>query len=496
MRVLVAICFFFFQISFARQNIVSAQDKDTLAGEYGRLITPGNLKKQLYTLASSEMEGRETATPGQEKAAAYIASQFAQMGLAPGANGKWLQHYPLYSDSLLHASITVNQQSYKWGRDFWVDIRAGKNQQLTANSVVYVSDGTEMDYLDQEVKGKVVMMKEASLRNREGSDLNSRITFAAARGASALLIISPQASRYSSLGEAKLRTSGIYQKNASSKELNIYYITPTIAIQILQLGKKDNLSDQKQAKEVTIPIHLTFEKRTTELHPSNVLGLLEGTDKKDEYVFVTAHYDHLGKNGRTIYFGADDDASGTSAVIEIAAAFAQAKKEGKGPRRSIVFMTVSGEEKGLLGSSYYTSNPIYPLSQTVTDLNIDMIGRIDPAHEKDSNYVYIIGDNRLSSELRTINEAANNEYTHLQLDYKYNDPEDPEAFYYRSDHYMFAQHGIPIIFYFNGTHADYHQPSDTPDKINYQLLSRRAQLVFYTAWKIANRDERLAVDGM
>jgi Zn-dependent M28 family amino/carboxypeptidase len=223
---------------------------------------------------------------------------------------------------------------------------------------------------------------------------------------------------------------------------------------------------------------------------------VEGSDKKDEYVFITAHYDHLGKTGHTVFYGADDDASGTSAVIEMAAAFARAKKEGHGPRRTIVFMTVSGEEKGLLGSQHYTANPVFPLAATVTDLNIDMIGRIDPAHEKDSNYIYIIGDNRISTELRTINESVNNSYTKLQLDYKYNDPDDPEAFYYRSDHYMFAQHGIPIIFYFNGTHADYHQPTDTPDKINYSLLARRAKLVFYTAWIIANRTERLAIDGM
>jgi Zn-dependent M28 family amino/carboxypeptidase len=157
-------------------------------------------------------------------------------------------------------------------------------------------------------------------------------------------------------------------------------------------------------------------------------------------------------------------------------------------------MTVSGEEKGLLGSKHYTEHPVYPLEKTVVDLNIDMIGRIDPMHEKDSNYVYIIGDDKLSSALRTINEKANEAFTKLHLDYKYNDPDDPNRFYYRSDHYMFAQHNIPVIFYFNGTHEDYHRITDTVEKIDYPLLSRRAQLVFYTAWEIANREERLKVD--
>jgi Zn-dependent M28 family amino/carboxypeptidase len=221
---------------------------------------------------------------------------------------------------------------------------------------------------------------------------------------------------------------------------------------------------------------------------------MEGTDKKDEIIFITAHYDHLGKHDGKIFYGADDDGSGTVSVMEIAEAFAKAKKAGKGPRRSIVFMTVSGEEKGLLGSKYYTDNPIYPLANTVTDLNIDMIGRIDPEHEADSNYVYVIGDDKLSSDLRPISEQANNTYTNLKLDYRYNDPNDPNRFYYRSDHYMFAQHNIPIIFYFNGVHADYHKATDTVEKISYGMLQKRARLVYYTAWEIANREERIKVD--
>lgn len=241
-------------------------------------------------------------------------------------------------------------------------------------------------------------------------------------------------------------------------------------------------------------IDIQFRKGIRELKSSNVLGYLEGTDKKDEVVFVTAHYDHLGVQDGQIYYGADDDGSGTVAVMEIAAAFANAKKAGHAPRRSIVFMTVSGEEKGLLGSKYYTENPLYPLDKTVVDLNIDMIGRIDPMHEKDTNYVYIIGDDKLSSSLRTINEKANATFTKLHLDYKYNDPDDPNRFYYRSDHYMFAKNNIPVIFYFNGTHEDYHRITDTVEKIDYSLLARRAQLVFYTAWEIANRDEKLKVD--
>jgi len=226
----------------------------------------------------------------------------------------------------------------------------------------------------------------------------------------------------------------------------------------------------------------------------NVLALVKGTEKPDEVVVISAHLDHEGiKNGK-IYNGADDDGSGTVAILEIAQAFKMAERAGKGPKRSILFLHVTGEEKGLLGSKYYTENPVYPLENTVCDLNIDMIGRIDNRHKKDPNYLYLIGSDKLSTELHNVSEAVNKKYTNINLDYKYNDENDPNRFYYRSDHYNFAKHNIPIIFYFNGTHADYHQPSDTPDKINYELLEKRTRLVFHTAWEVANRGERIFAD--
>ena len=230
---------------------------------------------------------------------------------------------------------------------------------------------------------------------------------------------------------------------------------------------------------------------------SNVIGVLPGTDLKDEYLVISAHYDHLGIRDGTIYYGADDDGSGTVGVMQIAQAFAKAKAEGKGPRRSVIFMTVSGEEKGLWGSEYYTSHPIFPLEKTTANLNIDMIGRTDASRMVgDSlNYVYVVGDDKLSSDLRTISEASNKKYLKLELDYKFNDPNDRQRIYYRSDHYNFAKNGVPIIFYYDGMlGADYHRPTDTPDKINYKLLAKRAQLVFYTAWEMANRNEMLKRD--
>ena len=226
----------------------------------------------------------------------------------------------------------------------------------------------------------------------------------------------------------------------------------------------------------------------------NVLAFIEGSEKPEEVVVISAHLDHEGIKKGEIYNGADDDGSGTVAILEIAQAFKAAADADKGPKRSILFLHVTGEEKGLLGSKYYTEYPVYPLANTVCDLNIDMVGRIDDRHKTDPNYVYLIGSDKLSTELHNLSEAVNKKYTNINLDYKYNDENDPNRFYYRSDHYNFAKHNIPIIFYFNGTHADYHRPSDTPDKINYELLENRARLVFHTAWKVANMDARIVAD--
>tara|TARA_R110002020_G_scaffold25263_11_gene82427 strand:+ start:1243 stop:2247 length:1005 start_codon:yes stop_codon:yes gene_type:complete len=227
----------------------------------------------------------------------------------------------------------------------------------------------------------------------------------------------------------------------------------------------------------------------------NVVAYIKGSEKPEEVIVISAHLDHVGmdKEGN-VFNGADDDGSGTVSIMEIAQAFQKAVKDGHPPKRSILFLHVTGEEIGLYGSRYYTENPLFPLENTVCDLNIDMIGRIDPEKKENPNYIYLIGSNKLSQELQDVSSEVNEKYTQLELDYKYDDPDDPNRFYYRSDHYNFAKNNVPIIFYFNGVHEDYHKITDTPDKIEYDLMAKRAQLIFYTAWEIANRENRIAID--
>jgi hypothetical protein len=259
------------------------------------------------------------------------------------------------------------------------------------------------------------------------------------------------------------------------------------------LGKGTEEKSQKIKSVASLTANLNTDGPI--LKSSNVLGYISGSDPvlSKEIIVITAHYDHIGIENGVVYNGADDDGTGTVALLEIAEAFMNAKKEGNGPKRSILIMTVSGEEKGLLGSNYYVNHPIIPLERTITDLNIDMIGRNDIAHQN-SDYIYIIGSDMLSKDLHNANEAANKEFTKLQLDYKFNNASDPNQFYYRSDHYNFAKNNIPSIFYFSGIHEDYHQPGDDIEKINFTKVETVARLVFSTAWMLADGKERPRVD--
>ena len=253
------------------------------------------------------------------------------------------------------------------------------------------------------------------------------------------------------------------------------------------------IEEAKGTDNYTQPMKLNI--KGVEVETENVAAIIKGSKFPEEYIVISSHLDHIGIKNGEINNGADDDGSGTVALLEIAEAFKMAADIGQGPKRSLIFLHVTGEEKGLLGSSYYANNPLYPLAQTMTNLNVDMIGRTDPKREdKDPNYIYLIGADRLSQDLHDISEATNTKYTQFKLDYTFNEEKDPNRFYYRSDHYNFAKNNIPVIFYFSGTHEDYHKPGDTPDKIMYDLLAKRTQLIFYTAWELANRTDKIRLN--
>jgi len=466
-------------------------------------ITATDLKTHLYIVAGREMEGRETASPGQKKAAAYIENHFKSLGLLPGNKDSYQQLFGVYQDSLTRTKIEVNGNAFELDKDFTLNVGQSNPATYRFAEVVFVGNGqidsTHNDYAGLDVRGKTVMMMQSTGQQSNQGRGNfgaqfARIDSAQKRGAVAVLLIGSNFPK-----SVKTNPKGNMYLNAFQRVIrpNQFTISEKIAREIMGSDYDQVKSGNIKPGTYKTELMLNFEKVTTNIQSSNVLGVLEGTDLKEEYVFITAHYDHLGKRDTVIYYGADDDGSGTVGVLEIAEAFAKAKAEGKGPRRSIVFMTVSGEEKGLWGSEYYGNHPIFPLEKTTVDLNIDMIGRTDASRKvgDSANYVYVVGDDKISSDLKPISESINNKYIKMELDYKFNDPKDPNRIYFRSDHYNFAQKGVPIIFYYDGMlGADYHRPTDTPDKINYDLLAKRAQLVFLTAWEMANRNDMLKRD--
>lgn len=499
---------FLLPVSLGFCLIASAQKKNT-PGWYANTITADDMKKHLYIIAGPEMEGRDTPSPGLEKAADYIQAHFEKVGLVPGNNGSYRQTFPLYRDSVSGTSLKVNGKAFELTQDFQPNTSMNHTADFRYSEVVFVGygivDGATDDYRDLDVKGKLVLLldgapagfKPSQAGRNAANNVFGKLLNAQSKGASAVLVV------YGNFPRKTFSASGNYTMNGyfSAYMPQTFFISENVAASIMGEEGKDLLSKMKTAalpsKSYKASVDLGFTKTTTVGYASNVLGVLEGTDKKDEYLIITAHYDHVGKRpDGTIFYGADDDGSGTTGILELAEAFALAKKAGKGPRRSIIFMTVSGEEKGLWGSAYYADNPLFPLDKTTANLNIDMIGRVGEEYltSKDSsNYVYVIGDDKLSTDLAVMSNNAN-KVSKMILDRKYNDPNDKNRFYYRSDHYNFAAKGVPAIFYFNGVHADYHRPTDTPDKINYKLMAKRTQLIYHTALEIANSKEMMKRD--
>ncbi|AEH02035.1 M28 family metallopeptidase [Lacinutrix sp. 5H-3-7-4] len=478
---------------------------------YANTITAQDLKTALYKYASDEFQGRETGQPGQKLAVEFLKNHYIKYGVpAAKQDGDYFQNVPLKLMSAPDITVTVNGKTFKQVDDI-VSVGNGDTNKINTSEIIYagygIDDENYSSYTNMEdLTGKIVLIKNGEPKNEDGTFVisgtneeskwsNFRQQFAAKkdaaqkRGAAAVFFYYPDV--YKMIAFRYGASSGRLSLAQNNDSFYYFMINENLATSLVP-----DISKNTTTQAVATNMSLDFTNKSQEVSSENVAAVIKGTQKPDEYIIISAHLDHEGIKDGKIYNGADDDGSGTVAVLEIAEAFAKAKKDGNGPKRSIVFLNVTGEEKGLLGSRHYTDNdPIFPLANTVADLNIDMIGRTDPNREKKNrNYVYLIGSDKLSTELHEISEAVNTKYMNIDLDYKYNDENDPNRFYYRSDHYNFAKNNIPVIFYFNGTHADYHKPSDTVEKIEFDLLENRTRLVFYTAWELANRENRIIVD--
>lgn len=464
--------------------------------KYAKTITEADLEEYLTFLASDEMRGRDTGSPEGLIAANYLADFYKELGLTGPVDGGYFQQVPLVSAKFEKVSLKVGKANLVENEDF-VFIGDGDMKKASKTDLVFLGLANDENIAKVDVSEKLVGIWAVGERS------NGLVAKVMDAGAAGVVIVSMEgqanfdriANRYKTLSgrgrigfEREIEQRPIFL--VSSDKMGELFETPVEELKEAAKSNPESIKSQKASYQV--------QKSVTPVEAYNVLGFLEGTDKKEEVLVISSHYDHVGVSSTgEVFNGADDDGSGTVSVMEIAEAFATAAKDGIRPRRSILFLNVTGEEKGLLGSEYYSENPIFPIDNTVNNINIDMVGRIDYEYQDAENkdYVYVIGSEMLSTDLKKINEYNNITYTDLILDYRYDAEDDPNRFYYRSDHYNFAKFDIPVIFFFNGVHDDYHQVTDTVDKIEFPLMTKRAHLIFHTAWDLANREKRTRVDG-
>jgi Peptidase family M28 len=490
-------------------------------------ISAKSLRNHLTILASDSLEGRETGKPGIDKAKDYILKQLNNLGIgAIPRTSIQLQPVSFTFHSWKDAEIFVNKIRYKHLWDF-ISFPNLNNTFLNINDteVIFmgygIDDAKYSDYKKANVKDKIILINRGepvntdsisyisgskSMSTWSNEDMERKLKIAKSKGVKLVLIIENDIKKLLDKNRNKLMGNNLDLGNTQNQVLETAshcYISTTIAKAIIDKNEGKIIKARaKMAKGKPANVNLkttllgtSLVKNVTLLEGNNIIATIEGKSKTDEYVIVSAHYDHLGIRGDEVFNGADDNGSGTSTLIELAKVSMNSFLQNDRAERSISYIWFCGEEKGLLGSLYYSKNPVYPLNQTVADVNVDMVGRQDEKYKDNPDYIYVIGSDRLSSDLHKINEENNQKYTQLTLDYTYNSENDPNNYYYRSDHYNFAKNGIPSIFFFSGVHEDYHKKTDDVEKINFDKMAKIAKLIYLNIWSIASRPERLVVDG-
>lgn len=498
--------------------------------DFEKIITAEGLKADLSILAHDSLQGRDAASAGEDKAARYLAKRYKTLGLKPvGDDGTYFQKFEV-------KQTVLNKIDYKLTKAGEIVDESGHSETETGNFLTMFSG-------NDPIKGEVVfcgngMVDESAGINQYPADVKDKwllvffdrkapgfmkIQKVVQKGhpAGVLMISGENEEEFltnAELAKAKFgKPSGMelaYLDGNSFMSASSSWnrINPALAAKILGLNSTDDLGTLSQEisddpasfspRELGYVLEQTPYTTKKTLYTKNVAALIEGNDPvlKDDIVVLSAHYDHVGigtpdSTGDAIYNGADDDGSGTVGVLHAAQAMLAAKKAGSGPKRSVLFLHVTGEEKGLLGSRYYSDHPLFPIENTIADINVDMIGRLDEEHLDDPNYVYVIGGEIISSGLDSLLQKANKESTNLDLSKRYNDLNDPNQFYRRSDHWNFGRLGVPFVFFFNGVHPDYHRPSDEVEKINFEALTNRTKLLFVFTSYVANTDVRPKVDN-
>lgn len=424
--------------------------------DYYQLIDSTRIRKHVEVLAHDSLQGRNTGEIGQKKAAKYLAQEFRSLGLDSLTKGYYQPFF--LSNKITEGSLIINKSKLTYLSDF------GSLNQI--NLISLKSSGvrhyTYSDFVSLKIKNELTIL---------------------------ISVDSPKDVNMDLIKNSGIKTVFLLIKNFDSKlfEKSMEKIS-TSKTQTQHIIFVDVTKIQKIKAKNKIHLDLNLEKNNPNI-TENVLAFIPGSDSllKNEFVVISAHYDHLGVNKKgEVFNGADDNGSGTATLLELARVFKEAHKKGEQPKRSILFICFTGEEHGLLGSEFYSKNPLIPLNKTVADLNIDMIGHKDSLKEQKQFSVYVIGSDKISLDFHKIHESVAKKHNKLYLDYTYNDPSNKERLYYRSDHYNFAKNGVPSIFYFGGFHEHYHKTTDDIQFLNFTKIETIAELVFLTAWTFAD----------
>ncbi|NOT37010.1 MAG: M28 family peptidase [Saprospiraceae bacterium] len=481
------------------------------------------LKRVLSFLASDSCQGRELGTKGNDIAADFIARTFEEYKIPKlKESSDYFQSVKFSWHSWKSTSFSADGFDYRQIWDYIAIPEKSSSLSIQTDTLLFLGYGVESpgynDYTGINAKGKTILIYNGEPRTRSGkylitgnnepsiwSGLDKKIKAAHKHGVNCIIIIEENFKILAEENRASLYSPVVVLSRNEidlSRNVNRLHISSTMLSKILGAKQKKLISAREKIiksgkpKPLYLPIQIKadLQKEVIPIIGRNILAYFEGTDKKDELIIITAHYDHIGMRGQDVFNGADDNASGTSGVMQIARTLQMASDKGIKPRRSILCMLVTGEEKGLLGSMYYVNQPVFPLSNTMVNINMDMIGRADDKYKTSSKFSYVIGSDRLSKDLHKFNETINNKYSHLLLDYTYNAENDPNRYYYRSDHYNFAEKGIPAIFFFSGVHEDYHRITDDIEKIQFVKYKNIVRHIFLLTWGLANREEKLVLN--
>lgn len=501
---------------------------------YVNTITEKNLETHIYTLAADSMQGRKTGTEGQKMAARYISNFFRSHQLdSVGFNNYYqpftLQGFEKNDVNIFYKNREYNAKKYPT-RSFRYGHYFSHEMQLYDTLVFkYVGYGHDIEQEDLSDKAILILLDKNLGKTYENikqiaSKTKAKVFIVlfskfgiwsynpykkvlAKQNKSQPVAALPNFSDYTFPEYMGKMNKKVQVINDFTKAEDTIFMTVAFPYDIKYLFKESYKELEKLEKEVakgkarrevvlkndSLICHINTKNYMVKNIPTeNVVAYVEGTDKKDEVIVITAHYDHLGVKNDKIFAGADDNASGSSAVMEMARVFQEAAKNGIRPKRSVLFATVSGEEIGLRGSDYLVKNFPVPLENVVLNVNLDMIGRNNKNQEKYNTTAYFLTNGKHKRKYRRIAIRLDKHNPNLELS-KHPGFMKKLAWSFSSDHYRFRRRNIPVAVVFTGLHPDYHTPKDTPDKINYPKATQVTRLTCQTVWNVANLDEDLKV---